>query len=268
MSKEGSVRNFIAGRQAFSVGSPFSLDSRNGEAARTMYYDFDGKKPMEEIVFGESKALLSDKDVISQADPIVFLMYGNFPLSLPGNRVEVEKLFSSEKDSPGNASIAHITPGLKKSQVEQINALDEQTKHALLQDLSNYYPRFSITQGIGFEGFLGEYGGLLDSPGYEQIIAVEGFAKPFRQEINDRAIWKIAKEYPQKNEYEKIVLSFGLNYSVPENNEDAMSKRSDEFIKAMELKGKDALDMLDQIARPSIEIRRQSLYDTDTIIDQ
>jgi len=266
MNKEGSVRNFL-GQKAITVGSSFSLDSRAGREL-TMYYNFDGKKPLEEIVFDNENSFISDREVIFQTEPSVFLLHNQFPLTLPGNRIEVEKLYSTCKENTNTIRMAHITPGLKKTQIEQINALDEITRYNLVTDLAKFYPQFTITNGYAFEGSVGEYGGLLDSPSFEQVSAVEGFAKPQREEVGDRSIWKIAKEYPQKKEYERIILSFGLDYSIPENTVEVINKRSDEFVKAMELRGQDAITMIDQIARPSIEIRRQSFYDTDTSLDR
>lgn len=267
MSKEGSVRNFLGIVDVFAVGCPLSLDSRNGGALRSLYYEMDEGSPYESVDCDQPPLLISDQRTIFQTDPVVFSLYNLKRLTLPGAQTLIEKLVNPFVGEEGSSYQAQLVPELGKSQVDQINSLDDKTKFAVLSDLSTYYPKFVITQGNIFEGYLGDDQAFIDSPVFEHIPEIEGFTTPLTEEIGGRSIWKIAKEYPQKKSYETIVLSFGLNYSLTDNDPGVMTARADEFIKAVEVGGQDARTMIGRLATPSIQIRRKSLYDMDNSRD-
>ena len=262
MRQEGLIRNFIGLVDVFAVGSPISLDSHKGDVNRTLYYELEGTNPYEEISFDQSPLFISEPRTIAERDPIVFPLYNSQRLILPGGRTVIEKLTNPSVE--GDSYIAHMEAGLSASQIAQINALDGETKMAVLSDLYTNYPRFIVTQGNIFEGYLGSERAFFDSAGVENTSRVfDGFAKPYVDDTDGQSTWKIAKEYPQKKGYERVVMSMGLEYNLPENNPEATSERENAFVRAMEVGGKDAREMLGRIARPSFEIRRQSLYDID-----
>jgi len=266
MSQERPVKKFVGNEMLFTFGS-ISLDSPNGESSLSLYYDLEKGSPLEEITFdNKAQTYISDRWTILQKNPVNFGPSRLERVTLPGASIVGEKLTNSAED--GESQIAYITPGLSKTHIDFINSLNEIRRSEVVNDLQRYYPRFIVTQGNMFEAYLGETFTLWDYPGFQSSSSVEGFVTPFIEKTNGRTTWKIAKEYPEEKDYEKLVLSFGLDYTSTSMDEEIMKQRSDEFIKAMELKGKDALDILDQIARPSIEIRRQSLYDTDTSTDR
>lgn len=263
--KEGT-RNILGVYDLFAMGIPSSLDTRSGEATRTLYYSFDDSKPYQEIDFTEKPLFISDKKVLLRDEAVVFEYHSLSRVTLPGASTTLEKLVYARDKDLGASYVAEMVPGLNQEQISLINSLDRDAKQAVLSDLVTHYPRFVITEGNIVEGYLADgRRPLVKSAGYSELERIEGFIKPYQKEENGSATWKIAKEYPQKNEHEKVILSFGINYSLPEKDDESMLRRADEFGKAIELGGEDAREMLSRIARPTIEIRKQNLYDTGSL---
>lgn len=264
MHKEGMIRNFLGTIDVFAVGAGQSLDGSR-ESMRTLYYRYDSKKPAQEIDFGEKPLLVSDRKSLLQTDGVVFEYHPLSRVTLPGESIVTEKLTNPQEEN-STSYLAEIVPGLKNNSLTELKEFDKDIQHAVLSDLLTYYPKTVITQGNVIEVCLSDGSRpLVDSPNFLYPQRIEGFAKSHLETNDGVSVWKIAKAYPLKEEHEKAVLVFGLEYSLPENDKDAVNKRGDEFVRAMELGGEDAREMLAKIARPSIEIRKQSLYDESSL---
>lgn len=259
MERQG-VRNFLGMVDVVSVGSRLSLDSQNGDSSRTLYYKQRGDLPYEEISLGDKPFMISDKRTVSRADPLVFSLYDVYHFSIPGGEITLEKLSVPSNGEPETIHIAQIVPFLGDTNVNKLKSLDEDTRILVLSDLVRYYPKFVITQGNIFEAYLGEMRAFLDSPGFEHPAKIEGFADAYQDKKDGWTDWKIAKEYPQKKNYTTTILRFGLRYLLPDMDIDSINQRTNEFVKNIELGGKDTLDMIERIAVPSVEIREQGLY--------
>lgn len=261
MSHENSVRNILGVYEVFTIGGSHSLDSQRGDTIRTLYYPLKGDRSYEEIDMGEKPVFISDKKTILQKEGIVFELNQFTRITLPGETMTIERLVNPQVEDRGGSYIAEIVPGLPKESIAEISMLDSKTKEAVTSDLLDYYPKTVITQGNIFEVYLSNgFRVFVDSPGFSMSSRVDGFAKPYEDNSEGVSIWKIAKEYPQKKSHERLVLTIGLDYTASDNDEDAIIRRSDEFIKAMEIGGEDARKMLAKIARPTIEIKKQSIY--------